>query len=50
VKTTKNPEAIVLTLPAELLPHGDYRLKLNGIPASGDIEPIESYSFSVLQK
>ncbi len=50
IKTADNVEAVVLTLPAQLLPHADYILKLSGIPANGDPEEIGSYSFRVLQK
>jgi hypothetical protein len=49
IKTGDDTEAGVFTLPAKLLPHGDYSLKLSGIPASGDPEDIGSYSFRVLQ-
>jgi cell division protein FtsB len=50
IKTGDDTEAVVFTLPAKLLPHGDYILRLSGIPVSGDPEDIGSYSFRVLQK
>jgi hypothetical protein len=50
IKTADNVEVVVLTLPAQLLPHADYILKLSGIPASGEPEEIGSYTFRVLQK
>jgi hypothetical protein len=50
IKTADDTEAIVLALPAKFLPHGDYVLKLSGIPAVGDPENIGSYTFRVLQK
>jgi hypothetical protein len=42
--------AIEALVPAKILPHGDYILKLCGIPASGEPEHIESYCFRVLHK
>jgi hypothetical protein len=50
IKTGKDAEAVALALPAKFLPHGDYVLKLSGIPAVGDPENIGSYTFRVLQK
>ena len=50
IKTGNDAEAVVLALPAKFLPHGDYVLKLSGIPAVGDPENIGSYTFRVLQK
>ena len=50
IKTADNVEVVVLTLPAQLLPHADYSLKLSGISASGEPEEIGSYTFRVLQK
>jgi cell division protein FtsB len=46
----KTEDAIEALVPAKLLPHGDYILKLSGIPASGDPEDIGSYTFRVLHK
>jgi cell division protein FtsB len=46
----KTEDAIEVLVPAKLLPHGDYILKLSGIPASGDPEDIGSYCFRVLHK
>jgi hypothetical protein len=43
-------EVVVLTLPAGLLPHGDYILKLSGITASGNLEDVGKYYFRALQK
>jgi hypothetical protein len=50
IKGGDNLEQVVLTLPAKLLPHGDYILKLSGIPAGGQPEKLGSYTFRVLQK
>lgn len=43
-------EAVVLTLPAQLLPYGDYTLNLSGIDASSHLEAMETYTFKVPQK
>ncbi len=36
---------VVLTLPANLLPYGDYSLKLGGVSTSGEYNPIGTYYF-----
>ncbi len=41
---------VPLRLPSELLPRGDYSLKLEGMTAGGDREPIGRYDFRVLLK
>jgi uncharacterized protein YhaN len=41
---------VVVTLPAELLPRGDYSLKLSGSNAAGDFEDIDNYSLRVLRR
>ena len=43
-------EAVVLGVPAKLLPHGDYALKLSGMTASGGLEDVGKYHFRVVQK
>ena len=41
---------IVLPLPAYILPHEDYSLKLSGVSSTGEFDPLGSYSFRVLRK
>ena len=50
VKMKGNIEVVVLTLPAKLLPHGDYILKLSGMTTRGNLEDIDKYYFRVLEK
>jgi len=50
IKTPKDIPIVVLTLPAKLLPHGDYILKLSGIAAGGDPEDVARYTFRVKNK
>jgi len=50
IKIGNDTEAVVLTLPAKLLPHGIYTLKLYGINPSSHPEAVETYSFTVPQK
>jgi anti-sigma factor RsiW len=42
--------AIVLPVASTLLPPGDYRAKLSGVPASGDPEALGSYPFRVTRE
>ena len=46
----KTEDAIEALVPAKILPHGDYILKLSGIPTSGEPEDIASYTFRALPK
>jgi len=50
VRVKGDNEAIVLTLPASLLPRGDYILKLSGTPGSSGFEDVANYSFKVARK
>jgi hypothetical protein len=50
VKMEDDTEAVVLGVPAKLLPHGDYALKLSGMTASGSLEDVGKYHFRVVQK
>lgn len=40
--------AVTVTLPSELLPHGDYYFRLSGITTTGDLELVGRYHFRVL--
>jgi hypothetical protein len=40
-------DAVMILLPAELLPRGDYQVKLNGISAGGDPMLVATYTFRV---
>jgi hypothetical protein len=48
--STKSGRVVVLTLPARILPKGEYVVSLSGITASGDAESIEDYTFSVVRE
>jgi hypothetical protein len=37
-------------LPANILPHDDYSLKLSGVSSAGEFEPLNSYSFGVRRR
>ncbi len=39
--------AVLLMLPAEVLPRGDYQLQLAGVRENGELEPLASYAFRV---
>jgi hypothetical protein len=41
---------IVLPLPAYILPHDDYSLKLSGVSSTGEFDPLGNYSFRVLRR
>ena len=41
--------AVTLTLPSELLPHGDYSIRLSGLSSSGDLELVGRYYFRVVK-
>lgn len=41
---------ISVTLPARLFPGGEYYVELNGVPNSGDHEPIGAYSFRIVDR
>jgi hypothetical protein len=40
--------AVTVTLPSEVLPHGDYYFRLSGITTGGDLELVGRYHFRVL--
>jgi hypothetical protein len=40
--------AVTVTLPSELLPHGDYYFRLSGVTATGNLELVGRYHFRVL--
>ncbi len=42
--------AVALSLPADLLPRGDYSIRLSGATASGDLELVGRYYLRVLRK
>ncbi len=50
IKRGNGIEEVVLTVPAELLPRGDYILKLSGMTPSGNFEAVSTYQFRVLKK
>ena len=41
--------AVNITLPAEVLPNGDYYIRLSGVSSSGDLELVGRYYFRVLE-
>jgi len=50
IKRGNGVEEVVLMVPSELLPRGDYVLKLSGMTASGSFEAVSTYQFRVVQK
>jgi hypothetical protein len=50
IKRENGVEEVVLMVPSELLPRGDYVLKLSGMTASGSFEAVSTYQFRVVQK
>lgn len=42
--------AITVTLPSELLPSGDYSIRVNGVSSTGELEPVGRYYFRVLEE
>jgi hypothetical protein len=42
------PVAVTVTLPSELLPHGDYYFRLSGVTTTGHLELVGRYHFRVL--
>jgi hypothetical protein len=42
--------AVTVTLPAEILPRGDYYIRLSGVSASSDLELVGRYYFRVLEE
>jgi anti-sigma factor RsiW len=43
-------QVIVLPLPANILPHDDYSLKLSGVSSAGEFDPLGNYSFRVVRR
>jgi hypothetical protein len=50
IKPGNGTAEVILTVPAELLPHGDYVLKLSGMADKGSFEGVATYQFRVVQK
>lgn len=50
VRVRRGRGQVVLLLPAELLPEGQYLVELNGVSSDGTVEPVGSYSFQVKTK
>lgn len=44
-----NPPAVFFDVPANLLTRGDYRIKLNGTSANGNVESLPSYSLRTVR-
>jgi len=42
--------AITVTLPSELLPRGDYSIRVNGVSSTGELELVGRYYFRVLKE
>jgi len=51
IKAESTEEQIVISLlvPAPLMPHGDYQLKVSGIAEEGEPEGVASYTFRVIR-
>ena len=49
-QSIETARAVTLVLPAELLPPGDYFVRLSGVSAGGEIEPLDRYDFRVLRE
>lgn len=47
---TGTDQVVVLTLPVNILPRGDYSLKLSGVNNTGAYDPLGNYYFRVLRK
>jgi len=47
--TAGDTVAVTLTLPSELMPRGDYSIRLSGVSSSGDLELVGRYYFRVLK-
>ena len=49
-KSTASGQIIILSLPSRIFPKGEYVLSLTGETASGSVENIEDYTFSVVRR
>jgi len=49
-ESVETARAVTLVLPADLLPPGDYFVRLSGVSASGEVEPLDRYDFRVLRE
>ena len=49
-RATAAGQAVVLRLPARLLPEGDYQLTLKGLTASREFEEVGDYYFSIVKR
>ncbi len=47
-ETTGERTVVVLTLPSQILPHGDYHLRLSGLATGGDFELLARYYFRAI--
>jgi hypothetical protein len=49
-ESTGQTRAVTLVLPSELFLPGDYYVRLSGVSAGGEIEPLDRYDFRVLRE
>jgi hypothetical protein len=47
-ETSGERTVVVLTLPSQLLPRGDYHLRLSGLSTGGDFELVARYYFRAI--
>jgi hypothetical protein len=47
-ETVSEKAVVTVTLPANLLPHGDYSLRVSGITTGGDVELVARYYFRAI--
>jgi hypothetical protein len=47
-ESTEDQVAIAVLVPAALLAHGDYQMKVSGVTKSRDLESLASYTFRAL--